>query len=96
MFIDIINPGKNPRRAPCIQKYSVQAWENHRNIIEGKNPRVQADIHATGHDEYAVIHDPTKKTAEPVPDNTAKAETKAKVKPEAKPKGRPPQNKNAK
>ena len=83
MFIDIVKDGKRTRDVPCMQKYSVKEWEATKNIIEGKNKMVQGSIQVTGHDEYAVIHDPTVKKAEA-------REAKAEVKPEAKPKGRPP------
>ena len=86
MFIDIVKDGNWTRGVPCVQKYSVDEWIATKDIIEGTNERVHGNIHATGHDEYAIIHDPTAKARE------AKATPKkAEVKPEVKPKGRPPQ-----
>ena len=82
MYIDIVKDGNWARGVPCVQKYSIDEWEATKDIIEGKNKRVQGNIHVTGHDEYAIIHDPTVKAEA--------REAKAEVKPEAKPKGRPP------
>lgn len=78
MYIDIRKDGARTRDIPCVQKYSVEDWEKTKRVIEKEG------IHVTGHDEYAVIHDPTAREAKAKPE-------KAEVKPEAKPKGRPPQ-----
>jgi len=78
MYIDIKKDGNWTRGVPCVQKYSVDEWQSTKNIIEG-NGNIKGGIHVTGHDEYAVIHDPTAKARE------AKADVKPGVKP-----GRPP------
>ena len=79
MYIDIYPEGKRTRDVPCVQKYSIKDWENTKKIIEKDGLKV------TGHDEYAILHDPTAK-------GEAKAKPqKAEVKPEAKRPGRPPQ-----
>ena len=60
MYIDIQPDGARTRDVPCVQKYSVQDWVKTRKIIEGENKMIQADIQVTGHDEYAILHDPIK------------------------------------
>jgi hypothetical protein len=82
MYIDIRKAGKRTRDVPCVQKYSVQDWEKTKKIIEGKGS-IQGGISVTGHDEYAILHDPTVKAEA--------REAKAEVKPEGKRPGRPPQ-----
>jgi len=78
MYIDIVKDGERTRDVPCVQMYSVKDWEGTKRVFEDHSVKV------TGHNEYAIIHDPTIKKAEAWG-------AKAEVKPEVKPKGRPPQ-----
>ena len=52
MYIDIRKDGARTRDFPCVQKYSVNDWEKTKRVFETHSIKV------TGHNEYAVIHDP--------------------------------------
>ena len=66
MFVDIVKGrgGRSTDRA-VFQKYFPAEWARMRAVIE--NPTYT--ILATGHHEYAIVHDPTevKPKAKPVP-----------------------------
>ena len=85
MYIDILPDGTRTRDVPCVQKYSVQDWVKTKKIIDGDHKLIQSDIRVTGHDEYAILHDPTAREAKAKPE-------RVEVKPGAKTKGRPSQN----
>ena len=74
MFVDIVkNKGKRTSDKAVFQKFFPVEWQKIKAVID--NPVY--GILVTGHDEYAIVHYPTKKKAE-----QGKAEDE--VKPEAK------------
>ena len=59
MYVDIIsNKGARSIEKAIIQKYFPKEWEQSKKTIENYGVTV------TGHNEYAVIHDPTAKAEE--------------------------------
>ncbi len=75
MFVDIIKgKGKRATERAVFQKYFPSEWQRMKAVIESP----VYTILATGHDEYAIVHDPAeaKKKAEALADKKA-AEGKA-------------------